>query len=63
VVGRGPIPGFRAAVARLFVIQAAWSYERMLGIGFGFAAEPLLRGLRRGGGDGDRAYREAVARQ
>jgi PTS system mannose-specific IID component len=50
-------------VARLFVIQAAWSYERMLGIGFGFAAEPLLRGLRRGGGDGDRAYREAVARQ
>ncbi len=58
---RAAIPGFRAALARLFMIQAAWSYERMLGVGFGFAAEPLLRGLK-GTGDG-RAFREALARQ
>ncbi len=56
-----PIPGFGSAVARLFMIQAAWSYERMLGIGFGFAAEPMLRGLAQAG-DG-RAFRVAVARQ
>jgi PTS system mannose-specific IID component len=43
------------------MIQAAWSYERMLGVGFGFAAEPMLRGLERAG-DG-RAFREALARE
>jgi PTS system mannose-specific IID component len=43
------------------MIQAAWTYERMLGIGFGFVAVPMLRGL---GGDGDApAFRRAVARQ
>ncbi len=60
VAGRA-IPGFGLAVPRLFMIQAAWTYERMLGIGFGFAAEPMLRGLGQGG-DG-RAFRQAVARQ
>ena len=61
MVTRPAIPGFGVAVARLFMIQAAWTYERMLGIGFGFVAEPMLRGLRR---DGDgAAFREAVARQ
>jgi mannose PTS system EIID component len=61
VVARTAIPGFRLAVARLFTIQAAWTYERMLGIGFGYVAEPMLRGLRR---DGDSsAFRRAVARQ
>lgn len=58
---RSRVPGFGAAVARLFMIQAAWTYERMLGIGFGFVAEPMLRGLRT---DGDSpAFHEAVARQ
>jgi PTS system mannose-specific IID component len=61
MVARLGIPGFGAALARLFMIQAAWTYERMLGVGFGFAAEPLLRGLR-GAGDG-RAFREALARE
>ncbi len=60
VAGRA-IPGFRLALARLFMIQAAWTYERMLGIGFGFVAEPMLRGLRRTG-DGA-AFRGAVARE
>jgi mannose/fructose/N-acetylgalactosamine-specific phosphotransferase system component IID len=34
------------AVARLLALQAAWSYERMQGIGMGWAAEPLLADLR-----------------
>jgi len=56
------MPGFRTALARLFTIQAAFTYERMLGIGFGFAAEPLLRGL--GSRDGGTpAFRAALARQ
>ena len=61
MVARRAIPGFGLAVARLFTIQAAWTYERMLGIGFGYVAEPMLRGLRREG-DGS-AFRQAVARQ
>jgi mannose/fructose/N-acetylgalactosamine-specific phosphotransferase system component IID len=63
VVARSdPIPGFRSALTRLFTIQAAFTYERMLGIGFGFAAEPLLRGLGKGDG-GTPAFRAALARQ
>jgi PTS system mannose-specific IID component len=61
MVAHRAVPGFRSAVARLFVIQAGFSYERMLGIGFGFAAEPMLRGLKRDGETG--AFRAAVARQ
>mgnify|MGYP001167287469 FL=1 len=55
------IPGFAVATARLFGIQSAFSYERMLGIGFGHASEPLLRTLRER--DGGAPYRAAVVRQ
>jgi PTS system mannose-specific IID component len=55
------VPGFAVTTARLFGLQAAWSYERMLGIGFAHAVEPLLRPMRaRGGGA---AYHEALARE
>lgn len=54
------VPGFAVTTARLFGIQSAFSYDRMLGIGFGHAIEPLLRPLRTRG-DGSR-YREALAR-
>ena len=40
MTGRG------AATARLLALQAAWNYERMQGVGMGWAAEPLLRDLR-----------------
>ncbi len=56
-----PVPGFAFAAARLFALQSAWSYERMLGIGFGHAVEPLLRPLREQ--DGGLRYREALARE
>ena len=39
-------PGRLRAFARLFAIQADWNYERMLGIGMGYAAEPLLDELK-----------------
>lgn len=58
---RPGVPGFGAAVARLFMIQAAWTYERMLGIGFGFVAAPMLRGLVKNGDTA--AFRGALARQ
>ncbi|HVM42248.1 MAG TPA: PTS system mannose/fructose/sorbose family transporter subunit IID [Gemmatimonadales bacterium] len=57
-----PVPGFRSALARLFTIQAAFTYERMLGVGFAFASEPLLRGLRRREGGGP-AFGAALARE
>jgi PTS system mannose-specific IID component len=53
-------PGFAVTAARLFAVQSAFSYERMLGIGFGHAIEPLLRPLR---GQGGARYAEALARQ
>jgi PTS system mannose-specific IID component len=31
---------------RLLAIQATWNYERMLGVGMGYAAEPLLEDLK-----------------
>jgi mannose/fructose/N-acetylgalactosamine-specific phosphotransferase system component IID len=31
---------------RLFAIQGTWNYERMLGVGMGYAAEPLLEDLK-----------------
>lgn len=48
------------ALLRLYLVQAAWTYERMAGIGVGHAAEPLLRDLyaSRSG----RERRDAVAR-
>lgn len=38
--------GVTRAVARLLALQAAWNYERMQGIGMGWAAVPLLGDLR-----------------
>jgi PTS system mannose-specific IID component len=55
------MPGFGRALARLFTFQAAWSYQRMGGIGFAHSIEPALRALE-GGPDGA-AYRRAIARQ
>jgi mannose PTS system EIID component len=37
--------GFRALL-RLFAVQGTWNYERMLGVGMGYAAEPLLEDLK-----------------
>ncbi len=34
-----------AALVRLYGVQAAWTYERMAGIGVGHASAPLLRDL------------------
>lgn len=34
------------ALLRLYAVQGSWSYDRMLGVGMGFAAEPLLEDLR-----------------
>jgi PTS system mannose-specific IID component len=45
---------------RLFVVQASWNYDRMIGVGAGIAEEPLLRDLK--DSDGDGAYRAAVGR-
>jgi len=39
------VNGQRRALARLMAVQGAWSYERMLGIGMGYAGEPLLERL------------------
>ena len=47
------------AFMRLFAVQAAWSYDRMLGIGMGYAAEPLLADLK--ATDSER-HAEAAAR-
>lgn len=73
------MPGFRSALVRSFTIQAAFTYERMLGVGFAFAAAPVLRALGRGGdgggtgkagapggvggGDGGAAFRAALGRE
>lgn len=54
------VPGFAFSAARLFGIQSAFTYERMHGIGFAHAIEPLLRPLRER--DGGARYREALAR-
>jgi PTS system mannose-specific IID component len=48
------------AMIRLFGVQAAWTYERMAGIGVGHAAAPLLRDLYRDATP--EARRAAVAR-
>ncbi len=47
------------ALLRLLVVQGAWSYERMTGIGMGYAAEPLLEDLATGAPE---RHREATAR-
>lgn len=38
--------GFLRAYFRLFAVQGAWNYERLTGIGMGYAAEPLLEDLK-----------------
>jgi mannose PTS system EIID component len=38
--------GSLRALLRLFAIQGTWNYERMLGVGMGYAAEPLLEDLK-----------------
>ncbi len=48
------------AFLRLFSVQGVWNYERMLGIGMGYAALPLLEKMRL---EDPVGYREAVARQ
>ena len=44
---------------RLLAVQGAWNYERMIGVGMGYAAEPLLKDLE--SADPTR-YAEAVVR-
>ena len=39
-------PGRARAFLRLFAVQGDWNYERMLGVGMGYASEPLLDELR-----------------
>lgn len=51
--------GTGQALFRLFAVQGAWNYERMLGVGMGYAALPLLQELK--AMDPDR-YRAAMAR-
>jgi len=38
--------GVGHALLRLFAVQGTWNYERMLGVGIGYAAEPLLEDLK-----------------
>jgi PTS system mannose-specific IID component len=49
----------RSAWWRLFSLQGSWNYDRMVGVGMGFAAKPLLEDLRR---DAPERHAEAVAR-
>jgi mannose PTS system EIID component len=51
-------PGRFAAFRRLLIFQASWTYERLQGIGAGYAAIPLLEPIRT---DPER-YRAALAR-
>jgi len=50
--------GTAQAALRLLMVQAAWTYERLQGVGVGFASLPLLKPLR----DDPAKYRPAVAR-
>jgi PTS system mannose-specific IID component len=54
------MPRLGSSFLRLFLVQASWNYDRMIGLGAGVAAEPLLRDLKTSDGDG--AYRDAVGR-
>jgi PTS system mannose-specific IID component len=38
--------GSLSATLRLLFLQGAWNYERMIGVGMGFAAQPLLEDLK-----------------
>ena len=41
-----PVNGSWRALLRLLAVQGTWNYERMLGVGMGYAAEPLLEDLK-----------------
>lgn len=53
-------PRLVSSFLRLFVVQASWNYDRMIGVGVGVAEEPLLRDIART--EGDAAYHAAVGR-
>ena len=53
------MPRIGAAFLRLFTVQASWNYERLIGVGTGFASEPLLRGLKE---TDEERYRAALGR-
>jgi mannose PTS system EIID component len=53
------MPAFGRVLTRLFALQAAWNYERMQGVGFGYAAEPALRQQH---ADDEAGFRAALAR-
>jgi PTS system mannose-specific IID component len=40
------VNGRLRAMLRLLAVQGTWNYERMLGVGMGYAAEPLLDDLK-----------------
>jgi PTS system mannose-specific IID component len=40
------VTGGWRALLRLLAVQGTWNYERMLGVGMGYAAEPLLEDLK-----------------
>jgi PTS system mannose-specific IID component len=40
------VTGRWRALLRLLAVQGTWNYERMLGVGMGYAAEPLLEDLK-----------------
>ena len=44
--GGAPMNGGWHAWLRLFAVQGTWNYERLLGVGMGYAAEPLLEDLK-----------------
>ena len=51
--------GRKRALARLLMLQATWNFERMQGVGMGYAALPLLADL---GREDQTRHAEAVAR-
>ena len=57
--GGGGMRGRGRALLRLLAVQGAWNYERMTGIGMGYAAEPMLEDLRAAS---PARHREATAR-
>jgi PTS system mannose-specific IID component len=59
-VDRPPLSAFLRTWFRLLTVQASWNYERMIGVGLGYAVEPLMRALP-GGPAGER-YRGAMRR-
>ena len=46
LVGGAYVNGGWRAQLRLLAVQGTWNYERMLGVGMGYAAEPLLEDLK-----------------